>query len=252
MTDLPDPLQNVRIAAPCSSSWAAMAGDEKVRHCALCNLNVYNFAEMSVGEVRALLLQTEGRLCARLYRRRDGRMITRDCPTGLRALRRRVSRAAGAMLSALLALAGCSSGGASCRKGSAIELVAVESVATGAAVTGRVSDREGNALPGVTVALRSADGKPIETQVTDVDGQFSTASIRSGVYVIEMELAGFVTARNEKLVVDANRVTRLQASLDFDGDLTVTMGAAVPKMISFDDNHQTTVVSGEMIRTLQR
>jgi len=52
-------------------------------------LNVYNFAEMTRDEVRDLLARTEGRVCARLYRRADGTVLTRDCPTGLRALRRR-------------------------------------------------------------------------------------------------------------------------------------------------------------------
>ena len=28
-----------------------MAGDERVRHCTLCSLNVYNFAEMTRDEV---------------------------------------------------------------------------------------------------------------------------------------------------------------------------------------------------------
>jgi hypothetical protein len=57
-----------------------MAGDERVRHCTLCSLNVYNFAEMTREEVRELLARTEGRVCARLYRRAGGTVLTRDCP----------------------------------------------------------------------------------------------------------------------------------------------------------------------------
>lgn len=81
-----DPLNNLRIAAPCDMAWESMAGDERVRHCTLCSLNVYNFAEMTRDEIRALLLRTEGRVCGRLYRRADGTLLTSDCPTGLRAL----------------------------------------------------------------------------------------------------------------------------------------------------------------------
>jgi hypothetical protein len=93
-------IDGLRIAAPCPASWQGMAGDDRVRHCTLCSLNVYNFAEMTREEVRELLVRTEGRVCARLYRRADGTVITRDCPTGLRALRRRASRAGAALITA--------------------------------------------------------------------------------------------------------------------------------------------------------
>src|SRR3954447_1868937 len=98
MPRTPDPLGNLRIAAPCRTSWEGMAGDERVRHCTLCGLHVYNFAEMTRAEVRDLLARTEGRVCARLYRRADGTVLTRDCPTGLRAMRQRASRVAAALV----------------------------------------------------------------------------------------------------------------------------------------------------------
>src|SRR5260370_29655259 len=99
-----DQLGNLRIAVPCQASWEGMAGDERVRHCTLCSLNVYNFAEMTRDEVRELLMRTEGRVCARLYRRADGTVLTRDCPTGLRAMRLRASRVAAALVAALCSL----------------------------------------------------------------------------------------------------------------------------------------------------
>src|SRR3954447_21216476 len=106
-----DQLATLRIAAPCPASWDEMAGDERVRHCSLCKLNVYNFAEMTRAEVRELLVRTEGRVCARLYRRADGTVLTRDCPTGLRAVRQRASRAAAAVVAALLSLPSLAFGG---------------------------------------------------------------------------------------------------------------------------------------------
>lgn len=64
-------------------------GNERVRHCARCRLNVFNVKEMTEVEVRALFLKTEGRVCGRVYRRPDGTVLTRDCPTGLAAVRRK-------------------------------------------------------------------------------------------------------------------------------------------------------------------
>ncbi len=115
MPNAHDQLGSLRIAAPCQASWEGMAGDERVRHCTLCSLNVYNFAEMTRDEVRELLVRTEGRVCARLYRRADGTVLTRDCPAGLRALGRRASRAAAALLTALFSLPAFAFGGAACK-----------------------------------------------------------------------------------------------------------------------------------------
>lgn len=39
----------------------------------------------------------EGRLCKMLYRRSDGTVLTRDCPVGMRQVRRRLARAVTAM-----------------------------------------------------------------------------------------------------------------------------------------------------------
>ncbi|HEY0321508.1 MAG TPA: hypothetical protein VGC66_11160 [Pyrinomonadaceae bacterium] len=96
------PLDNIRIASPCSSDWNQMIGDERVRFCQQCSLNVYNLSSMTRREAESLIAKTEGRLCVRYYRRRDGTVLTNNCPVGLRAIKRRISRTASAMLSAVL------------------------------------------------------------------------------------------------------------------------------------------------------
>jgi hypothetical protein len=60
-------------------------------------LNVYNLSGMTRFEAESLIAQNEGRLCVRFYRRRDGSIITKDCPVGLRAIQRRVSYLAKAL-----------------------------------------------------------------------------------------------------------------------------------------------------------
>lgn len=84
-------LENVRIASPCYASWDAMKGDDRVRFCGDCRLNVYNLSEMSRPEAEKLLQMHEGHLCIRLYKRADGTIITKDCPVGLRAIRLRLA-----------------------------------------------------------------------------------------------------------------------------------------------------------------
>ncbi len=63
-----------------------MKGDERVRFCAACQKNVYNVAELSEAEVRELIKTHEGNLCVRIYRRKDGTVLTSDCPVGRRRL----------------------------------------------------------------------------------------------------------------------------------------------------------------------
>src|SRR5215203_5565274 len=99
-------LDSARVASPCHVSWDKMTGDDRVRFCQQCQLQVYNIAELTRREAEALMARTEGRICARLYRRADGTVLTKDCPTGLRAARRRLGRAAGAAFAAVLALCG--------------------------------------------------------------------------------------------------------------------------------------------------
>jgi hypothetical protein len=97
-------LKHVRVAAPCESDWEQMIGDECVRFCGQCSLNVYNLSGMTRADAESLIARTEGRLCVRFYRRRDGSIITKDCPVGLRAIRRRVSYVAKAISSMVLGL----------------------------------------------------------------------------------------------------------------------------------------------------
>lgn len=96
------PLNNIKIAAPCPADWNGMVGNDRVRFCGQCNLNVYNLSSMSRKEAEDLIQSTEGRLCIRFYKRKDGTVITDNCPVGLRALKRRVNRIASAAISAVL------------------------------------------------------------------------------------------------------------------------------------------------------
>ena len=95
-------LNNVRIAAPCPADWDSMYGNERVRFCEQCQLNVYNLSDMSRAEAEELIGRAQGRLCVRYYKRRDGSILTQNCPVGLRRLKRRLSRVATAIGSSVL------------------------------------------------------------------------------------------------------------------------------------------------------
>jgi hypothetical protein len=109
MSCFESPLNNIKIASPCSADWEGMFGNERKRFCGECKLNVYNLSGMTRTEAESLLEQSEGRLCVRYYRRADGTILTKDCPVGWARVKQRTSRMATAALSVIVSfLAGLS------------------------------------------------------------------------------------------------------------------------------------------------
>lgn len=102
MTKRTNPLANVSVAAPCPADWEQMVGNEQVRFCSQCNLNVYNLSGMKRTDAERLIAQNEGRLCVRYYRRADGTILTKNCPIGLRALHQRLRRTASGVAAMVL------------------------------------------------------------------------------------------------------------------------------------------------------
>ena len=95
-------LQQVRIASACPAAWQNMSGDDRVRFCCQCKLNVYNLSAMTEQEAVRLIQEKEGRLCGRIHRRSDGTILTQDCPVGLRAIRRKLAGLAGRIAAGVL------------------------------------------------------------------------------------------------------------------------------------------------------
>ncbi|HEX7139782.1 MAG TPA: carboxypeptidase-like regulatory domain-containing protein [Vicinamibacterales bacterium] len=231
-----DEIDGLRIATPCSTSWELMEGDERVRHCAVCSLNVYNFAEMTREEVQALLARTEGRVCARLYRRADGTVLTRDCPKGLPELRHRASRVAAAAMAALLSVPAFAFGGSkkACVRthGSKVNLT-TEQVATTqpAAFTGAVV-LDDNPLPGVTVTLRNEATKREFTFVTDNDGTFRITALNDGIYRVELALSGLKPTSIEHLELKSGAIVHARVAMRFDPTQQIVVGA-----LAVEENH---------------
>lgn len=97
-------LDRIEIAKPCPANWDEMTGDERARFCQHCRKNVYNLSAMTAEEAVALVRAKEGKLCVRLYRRRDGTVLTSDCPVGVREYYRRVRRSVAMAAATFLAL----------------------------------------------------------------------------------------------------------------------------------------------------
>ena len=99
MSKFTNPLENIKIASPCAADWDEMVGDNQRRFCGACKLNVYNLSGMSRREAENLIVQSDGRLCVRFYKRPDGSILTEDCPVGWQVIRRNISKTATAFAS---------------------------------------------------------------------------------------------------------------------------------------------------------
>ena len=103
-------LDSIVIASPCSEPWDGMRGDERLRRCAACRLDVHNIVAMKRADAEALFANADGRICARIYRRPDGTVLTEDCAPARNRVARSLRRMRVVLTSvlALFGLAGCS------------------------------------------------------------------------------------------------------------------------------------------------
>jgi hypothetical protein len=77
-------------ALPCAASWEEMEGDDWVRVCSRCHRQIYNLSGMSRWDAVHFVRDAEERLGVQFRRRRDGMLLTDNCPVGRRQARSRV------------------------------------------------------------------------------------------------------------------------------------------------------------------
>ena len=231
-------LDRLRIASPCPVTWDAMTGDERVRTCDECNLQVYNIGAMTRAEAETLIARTEGRLCARIYRRADGTVITRDCPVGLRAIRRRVARSATAVFAAVVAFAAAAFGQkpgskdqGSCRQQVIITRELNQTGYQKGEVSGTILDANGAVIANANITITSesqlrtfsrAPAKPLTTS-SDDKGEFRVAGLQTGNYTLTVEMLPFKKLQVTAVKVATNEKIKLELTLLVD-TTTVTMG----------------------------
>lgn len=239
-------LNSLRVASPCSVSWESMTGDEKSRACQLCHLSVYNISSLTTTEAEKLILNREGCLCIRLYRRTDGTVLTKDCPVGLRAVQKRAARFAGAAFATILGLFSISFGQKEKKDSTPATKVRISRTTNhtqAAQLTGTVLDPNGAVIPGAMIMLYRKDGKdPIQTSQADSDGAFSFGLSDAGVYRIVVKASGFRAHSIFDIEVRKGEKLSIDATLRIDGE-SVTIGilAEEPYIDMSQTSLQTTV-----------
>jgi hypothetical protein len=195
-------------------AWDDMAGNERVRFCSQCKLNVYDISTMTKSEAEVFIANAEGRICAKLYRRADGAVMTRDCPVGLRAIRKRVSGAVAAAFSALISLFGGSALFAQQPKSEAkVDVQRTLRRDGQAAIEGTVFDLTRAVIPTADVKLINEQTKrEIKTKVNDI-GKFRFSDLEERVYTIQVYAQGFIKLERLGTKVSDEQALNLDVTL---------------------------------------
>lgn len=244
-------VNNLRIASPCSVSWASMKGDERTRHCDLCELNVHNVAGMTRDEVAHLVGENSGRLCMRLYRRADGTVLTKDCPIGLRAFRKRVAGLASAAFATILGLMSVSYGqNKEIKKIDASKIQITRSVdpVGKSGFEGITTDENGAVIPNLRILLYQDRKKTLGETTSNSDGEFSLESVAPGVYTIEVVGAyGFQSLIVEKFQLRANEKPKVTLVLPASEHVMGIIITSDPNSIDLSTNERKTVITRDML-----
>lgn len=218
MTQEGKSLDRLYVSSPCNADWETMPGDERVRYCGQCHLNVYNISALTRNQAEKLIAETEGRLCAKFYRRADGTIITRDCPIGIRAIKRRVSRVANAALGAILGIFAnhtivwAEDGHENCKHYTA-RIVRLQTTQTTALILGTVSDYIGVRVSSAKVTIVNEENKREYTSKTDAQGKYRFSSLPAGSYSIVVESPGFASFRKKGLKVNEDEALQLDITM---------------------------------------
>jgi hypothetical protein len=166
-------LDQIKIASPCAADWDRMEGNDRVRFCAECKKNVFNLSAMTRRDAEALLKETNGNLCTRLYRRADGTVLTQDCPVGLRVKIARVRRRVGWAIAGAL--------------GFATAWGQEKPPALSGVVEGIVPDLKGVTLRGIgnayVIAAREKSTEWVRAEVNQ-KGEFQFRDLEPGSYTV--------------------------------------------------------------------
>ncbi len=71
-------LEDLTFTFRCQESWADMDGGDAVRHCGSCDKDVVDLSALPRAQAEDLLRETRGKICVRLFRTPDGRVVSAD------------------------------------------------------------------------------------------------------------------------------------------------------------------------------
>ena len=213
---------NLRVASPCHVGWETMTGDDRVRFCDSCKLNVYDLAGLTTTEIKSLISETEGGICGRLHYRADGTIITRDCPVGLKAIRRRVRRLAAGLFATILSACSVVFSQSTRRvQTEPFRQLKIERDKSNQDQIGKFSglivDIHGAGIASAEVSLGDPASNKKRIVYTDDKGVFTFSDVRNGFYILKVSAPGFTTFAANFVEINADEFASTKITLSVSG-----------------------------------
>jgi hypothetical protein len=232
-------LNNVTIPSPCSADWNSMIGNDQVRFCEHCNLDVHNLSLMTRNQAQRLVARANGRLCVRYHHDPAGRPVTLPVRQKLHRIGRRVSRIAAGAFTATLSVT--SAMAQQPGNSQSVSLNPPNATQTNdrwrlvSSIAGAITDQNGAVIPGATISLWSEQLRGPLYATTDFSGHFKVDSLESGYYKLRIEAPGFAAEENIGVYTQPNgearvdrtlRVAAIEETVEVQSE-TVELGGAV-------------------------
>ena len=244
-------VNRLRVASPCPVGWESMKGNDRKRLCDVCEINVFNISSLTNAEVEELIGRKNGRLCIRLYRRTDGTVLTKDCPVGLRAVRKRIGKMVGITFAAILGLFSVAfSQKTRETKSDHVTVTRTTKVTAGSVITGHIKDQAGAVIPGVKIKLTGKGSVRGQNTTSDDTGTYHFNTLLPGSYKIEFRYPGFKRELIEDVVVGDRESVQVDLEMRLSSK-TVTVGIFTSEpTIDVTSTTAGTSITSEMIEQL--
>src|SRR5581483_3172260 len=109
-----------------------------------------------------------------------------------------------------------------------IAAAALAQTATTGAIEGKVSDKSGAAIPGVTLEIRSPNLQGTKTDVSDAQGRFRFGLLPPGNYSLTASLTGFSPVQQQNISVRLAHTVTLDVQMTPAVTEQITVTAAAP------------------------
>ena len=239
----------IEIKTPCTADWDSMIGDDRIRFCEHCNLNVNDLSQLTPKRVRRLVTKSNSRLCIRYQKRRDGSPIIKAVPAKFHNIGRRASKIAAGAFTATLSISSvvAHSAPGSLRHEHVFASQQIgwplEPLTFGSSIKGKVTDTTGAAIQGAGITLGTAETSYLSGTTTDAAGEFRFDGLQPGTYRLTIEAIGFTKNENVEVTLSENETETIDSSLE-----VAVIVAEVE--VTGDSTNIETVVSGGAIVAL--
>lgn len=222
---MPEPIRSlnrIKINSPCQADWNSMIGNDQVRFCEHCNLQVNDLSTMTRQEALRLVARSQGRLCVRYIQRPDGGPLLNAVPQKLYRISRHVSRLAAGAFSATLSLSSAvaqtRSTGSAAAEASQVAISAGQRASlqkeNTASLSGAITDPNDAVVPGATVRLVNTTTGTEQTTTTSDEGEYLFQALSAGAYTLVVSSPGFKTTERTGVQVQSGSGERLNATLE--------------------------------------